>query len=274
MDRTEFDRLHPAPNEDGVASLYKFKAFDDKEPQRLTEIFEHGLLYFPTPEQLNDPWECQATVEMPVTRQEIAAAKHRLAKTARQSGMKRKVADALAEKNLADPDRFIDTVKTAIKKATRDIRIMSFAAERDNALLWVHYANSHQGICIEFSSETVLYRLAHRVNYQTNYPWFKYPHDQYEALSTIVTKSIDWKYEREYRTFNVPGSATQLKLEDGRFRLADAAVSRVYFGALMPPEHQNQIIGSIQKGPFTPELFKATLRTDAYKLDYERIVCS
>lgn len=38
MDRIEFDDLHPAPNEDGVESLYKFKAFDEKEPQRLTEV--------------------------------------------------------------------------------------------------------------------------------------------------------------------------------------------------------------------------------------------
>ena len=87
-----------------------------------------------------------------------------------------------------------------------------------------------------------------------------------------MTKSDDWDYEREYRTFAVPDSVTPLKLEDGKFRLKDTAVSRVYFGALMLPEHQNQIIKSIRKGPFTPELFKATLRTDAYKFDYERIV--
>lgn len=271
MDIADFNKLHGAPKDDGVESLYKFKSFDEKRPQRLTEIFEHGLLYIPTVEQLNDPWECQATLEMPVTLPEIAAAKDRLAKTARRQGMKKKVAAALAENYLADSERFAESLKMAIKNATRDIRIFSFAAERDNALLWVHYANSHKGLCIEFSSETVVYRLAHRVNYQASYPSFKYPHDQYDALSAIVTKSIDWEYEREYRTFNVPDSATSLELEEGKFQLNDAAVSRVYFGALMPPEHQSQIIESIQKGPFTPELFKARLRTDAYNLDYDKI---
>lgn len=271
MDRAEFDALHPAPNEDGVESLYKFKAFDEKEPQRITEIFEHGLLFIPTIDQLNDPWEGQSTVEPPITRLEIAAAKYRLAKTARQRGMSRKAANKLAEQFLANPDRLVEVVKASVRNTTRDIRIISFAAELDSALLWAHYADSHRGICIEFSSETILYKLAHRVNYQTNYPSFMYPHDQYEALNTIVTKSTDWQYEREYRTFDVPGSATQLRLEDGKFQLADAAISKVYFGARIPPEQQNQIIETIQRGPFTPELFKATLRTDAYALDYKKI---
>ena len=220
---------------------------------------------------MNDPWECLATAEMPATRPEIAAAEHRLSKTARRKGMNRKDADALAKELLADPVQFIERVKTSIKESSRDTRIVSFAAERDNALLWVHYANSHQGICIEFSSKSILYRLAHRVHYQTHYPSFKYPHSDYDALHAIVTKSIDWEYEREYRTFHVPDSVTPLKLEHGKFRLHDAAISRVYFGARMPLEHQNKIIESIQKGPFTPELFKARLGTDAYKLDYDRI---
>lgn len=271
MDRTEFDRFHPAPNVTGVEFLYKFKAFDEKKPQLLTEIFEQGLLYFPTPEQLNDPWECQSTAEMPVTRPEIAAAKHRLTKTLRQGKKSKKEADALADWMLADSDRFIEMVKTSIKDTTRGIRIMSFAAERDNALLWAHYANSHRGICIEFSSKTILYELAYRVHYQENYPSFKYPHDLYDALHTIVTKSIDWNYEREYRAFDVPSSKLKLKLRNGKFRLENGAISRVYFGALMPPEHQNQIIKSIKVGPFSPELFKAALRTDAYKLGYSRI---
>lgn len=271
MDRTEFDGLHPAPNQDGVESLYKFKAFDEKKPQRLTEIFEHSLLYIPIIDQLNDPWEGQSNVEPPATQKEIAAAKQRIAMTARQNGLSEEEAIKNAENFLSDPGRLVEVVKAAVKNSTRNIRIISFAAERDNVLLWSHYANSHQGICIEFSSETILYKLAHRVNYQSDYPSFIYPHDQYEGLNTIVTKSTDWLYEREYRTFDVPGSASQLRLEDGKFRLADAAISRVYFGARMPQEHQDQIIESIQRGPFTPELFKATLRTDAYALNYIQI---
>jgi hypothetical protein len=56
VNTSEFKRLHPAPDENDVGSLYKFKTFDENEPQRLTEISEHGLLYFPTPEQLNERW--------------------------------------------------------------------------------------------------------------------------------------------------------------------------------------------------------------------------
>jgi hypothetical protein len=215
MDKREFDRLHPAPNVDGVGPLYKFKAFDEKKPQLLTEIFEHGLLYFSTPGQLNDPWECQATAEMPVTPQEMAAAKHRLTKTLRQKKKSKKDADALADGMLADSQQFIEMVKTSVKATTQNIRIMSFSAERDNALLWAHYANSHRGICIEFSSKTLLYELAHRVHYQENYPSFKYPHNRYDSLHIIVTKSVDWEYEREYRTFCVPNSNIQQNFKTG-----------------------------------------------------------
>lgn len=271
MDRSEFAGLHPAPNEDGVESLYKFKAFDENEPHKLTEIFEHGLLFIPTIDQLNDPWEGLSTVEPPSTRIEVAAAKHRLTKTARQNGMSKKEASNFAEQVLEDPDRLVEVVKDSLRKNTRDVRVISFAAERDNVLLWAHYADSHRGICIEFSSETILYRLAHRVNYQPNYPSFIYPHDQYDALNAIVTKSNDWQYEREYRTFDVPGSATQLRIENGKFQLAEAAISRVYFGTRMPREHQEHIIETIHKGPFTPGLFRVAIRTDSYALDLIKI---
>lgn len=75
-------------------------------------------------------------------------------------------------------------------------------------LLWSHYANSHKGYCIEYNSIDILKQFQHfllPVIYQENYLQtgisdIANPVAPFDlAIKSITTKSIEWKYEQEWR---------------------------------------------------------------------------
>lgn len=80
-------------------------------------------------------------------------------------------------------------------------RICSFSATRKHPLLWAHYADSYQGICIEFDASAVSdFGSALPVQYVEEPPkrhWFRAT--GLENISSMTTKQSAWSYEQEYR---------------------------------------------------------------------------
>jgi hypothetical protein len=65
--------------------------------------------------------------------------------------------------------------------------------------MWSHYSNQHKGICLEFGVDNPIFGAAQEVRYLLDYPKLA-PHlvADPEDPPLLFTKSIDWKYEREY----------------------------------------------------------------------------
>ena len=86
------------------------------------------------------------------------------------------------------------------KDSINEYGIVCYTSEFSNTLLWAHYGDNHKGMCLVFDvvNEDKLYK----VNYQERFPEINLTDDAntHEEIKTIVTtKSIDWKYENEYR---------------------------------------------------------------------------
>lgn len=86
--------------------------------------------------------------------------------------------------------------------------IACFCEEKDNILLWAHYANCNKGFCIEYSALDLLQKFQCfllPVVYQDSFPVL--PNiNEIEALSSyrvaferVSTKSKIWSYEKEWR---------------------------------------------------------------------------
>lgn len=86
--------------------------------------------------------------------------------------------------------------------------IACFCEEKDNILLWAHYANCNKGFCIEYSASDLLQYFQCfllPVVYQDTLPTL--PNiDEFDVLSSyrttferISTKSEIWGYEKEWR---------------------------------------------------------------------------
>jgi hypothetical protein len=84
----------------------------------------------------------------------------------------------------------------------------------DNILMWSHYADSHQGMVIEFDSTHVYFNYGTEdVEYRAARPAMTL-HDKNPSSEIMKTKSLDWGYEQEVRR-NEPLSPLHEPLPEG-----------------------------------------------------------
>ena len=88
------------------------------------------------------------------------------------------------------------------KDSIGDYGIVCYTSEYRNNLLWSHYSENHKGMCLVFDIPKEKEDSLYKVQYQLHFPEINLTDDSKtdEEIKTIVTtKSIEWKYENEYR---------------------------------------------------------------------------
>lgn len=102
-------------------------------------------------------------------------------------------------------DDFIDmSITNILEKYTPQCGMICFSKTARNPLMWGHYADNHKGICLGFD---VTYEIGNfgnnlqqvsYINQRIDMKKTPYKHKDFEVMKF---KSIDWKYEKEYRLF-------------------------------------------------------------------------
>jgi len=88
------------------------------------------------------------------------------------------------------------------------IGVCCFSKNNNNLLMWSYYADSHQGICLEFDSEYEPFSKAFDVEYKSEIPnvnsdlLFEEEENAESIKKLLSFKSIDWKHEEESRVFH------------------------------------------------------------------------
>ena len=102
--------------------------------------------------------------------------------------------------------------------------ICSFSKDYRHTLLWSHYADSHQGCCLEVEVTSKMHR--YEVNYSSTLP--KAKHD--DVIQLLTHKSQYWDYEKECRYIkddvNDKGNKTRPFLS--------IKISKIFLGIRMP----------------------------------------
>ena len=96
------------------------------------------------------------------------------------------------------------------------------SAERDNLLMWSHYADCHRGICIEFKTTvgTLFGCDLLDVVYAPDYPKLNVcdKPDVEFVKQCVRTKSVDWAYEEEWRIIYTETGPQSFRPEDEELR--------------------------------------------------------
>jgi hypothetical protein len=191
-------------------TLYKYIRWSDKPRDKIKHILFKNRFYFADPTTFNDPFDSK----IPIIFNEAYRASEkfhedflRIDNKLGKTNFTESEIKQLAKEYYLNPKRKIyDTEKMtqSIHKSIKEkIRISCFSTKRDNMLMWSHYADSHQGICIGFHTFYFLLDpslvMLNKVNYVTRFPKF----EKLESLPIVTTKSAVWKYENEYRLVNI-----------------------------------------------------------------------
>jgi len=252
---------------DGTPSkLYKYQPFNLYSLLNLTR----RELYFSKPENLNDPYDCDPPFEITKTDRTQNNKKALFDKVknyeVRKSGIDGSMFDQLYSTNGKPDDRFrrkyIDNPKPIQAQISEKIGVTCFSERADNLLLWSHYADKHQGFCLEFEVHTLLNDYPETKLYKVKYPKsnklirFSILEilNNPDLLEKILTrKSYSWHYEQEWRLFCRTGG-------NETFRYNPKTVTNIYFGKNMAYKHK-EIIISILSTPLEHTTDEAIINT-------------
>lgn len=163
-----------------------------------------------------------------------------------------------------DPATYLDKFVEVQAGARACVGVICFTSTNDNILMWSHYANNHEGICIEFdlensffngkykkscfdvfSGSTVVDHYANigvisRVKYSTERPTFIDPSEISYDTEFWFIKSNDWAYENEYRLLLPTDHAIREK-EMLFYKIDKASIKSVIVGCKMSSNVKREI---------------------------------
>ncbi|EMR47955.1 DUF2971 domain-containing protein [Pseudomonas putida] len=196
--------------------LYKYRsAMGSAENDNTRRIFSSSSLYYAKASTFNDPFDAQVNVE-PNSTQAEAIDRHWLILRERARGRGGFIDSVQGTHSNAkfNIERIYDKVQNDTyidhNRYYRDMidsfGIVSLAENPDNLLLWAHYASNHYGMCLGFEWDETGLPPAEEVIYQNRYRTLEYySHTEAElAAISLLQKSTDWAYEREWRSVAKP----------------------------------------------------------------------
>jgi hypothetical protein len=217
--------------------LYKYRSLATNENiNRARDILVNNRVYFASAASFNDPFEGQATISFDSSATNKLNVLKRYAMETHGLELSRasEWASRAFQNNIAEPEAHIhDELRAAFRKGAG---LCTFSEKNDDILMWAHYADSHGGICIEFTSrksdQIKWFEGGVPVKYQPDFPVVNYYERntvEKNAIAAMATKSSHWSYEKEWRL---------LRSKPGLYDLPKGVISAVITGCAISDENR------------------------------------
>jgi hypothetical protein len=258
-----------------IPHLYHYQAFN---PEYLREVIVRGVLHFSNPSDFNDPWDCQpwydsdGIADPEILEQHVqwyvgVSQKHRLdipiEQVNERANFFRQNPSALAAKIR----EFSQAMGEAINA---QYRVYCLSTKSDCELMWAHYAQKHQGVCLEFSVANELFCTAFPVQYALAYPrFFMTDHTGPEQqIAPLLSKSSAWSDEDEFRLISDEKGDPKdtIVTTAGKKDIPSKSLTAVILGCLAPDSTKQSIIQMIAESHYPSALKRAVRMRNQYKL--------
>ncbi len=239
--------------------LYKYRHLYNKDSLKINENTEalilKGTYYFPTPNQLNDPYEFRIKdLGIYTLHDVIHYLEYNTCPVSHSEAVK------LAN-SLPDIGNFVSNeLEKAKEKKAKTIGVYCLTENPKNILMWCHYADEHRGcvlgIDITKLPDDSYYPL--KVTYEKDYPSIEYLKNREFLKKWALTKAEDWEYEQERRILK--------NNSFGVINLPPEAVVEVIFGCKAEPSVVTDMKNLIASCCLTPVFKTAELSHSSYEL--------
>ncbi|MEK7794807.1 MAG: DUF2971 domain-containing protein [Candidatus Hydrogenedentota bacterium] len=267
--------------------LYKYRSW--AVGIRSTEAFSKRLLtnlevYFNSPEEFNDPFECLQNFEFPLDDNDLlfdaarrsAMASHPELSPAKQSRLARK---GVKERKRQTPEGFEQNRLRYQERHYKTVGICSLTSLRDNPLMWSHYASDHKGVCVGLKSGALkktffmrsrTWRPPQSVNLEKVLYSRKYPkanffdlEDHLDFLKEVVrTKAEYWNYEQEYRFVYIGGTRRSV-------RIPAEHIAEVILGCRADSDVESEVRLALDQNKISATLLRAVRAKNTFALEFE-----
>ena len=230
-------------------TAYKYKKWD-KYAKR---IITHQELYFASPKEFNDFFDCQAYCI--ISNYQFANNPFII------------VGGKIHPYN-GNP---CDLLYKATKLSVDTYGVCCFSKSYDSILMWSHYAYYNRGVCFKFDLEIIEKRINvyfDKVAYVKSKPTFDFNNSNEDKRKWFFYKNRVWKYEREVRGLISPPINAKGK-PNRKVIFPKEALKEIIFGANIDKKTYNEIVDLCNKYGFHKVKFsymKAITNSDSYKL--------
>ena len=250
-------------------SLFKYRVWDDPYHKL---VITNKELYFSSPSKFNDPYDCALPFKQHPDNTDPVKIKFKVEQTAPRffPGIYGKELEEKCAKQvlliMQDPENwFEENWGYFPDELNKRFGVLSLTPHAKNYLMWSHYAESHQGFCVEFDTRLLVESIAghyQKVVYDSNIPYFSIIELLEEGLITklLYTKSQDWSYEDEYRITRIKGPNVSVQFNP-------AALIGIYFGYKMTAEKQVEIIEIARSLYLGVKFYKMQLSKEKFELE-------
>lgn len=246
--------------------LYKYRALDLPELRRLASIIIDSQLWYSSPQEFNDPFDCFPVIDTSGSHAEqdswIRRRERRMLRDAPRAerrrfrrflleGMRRGLGTLVADDGGMD----------AWRNTSKQLGVVSLSAKPDDMLMWGHYGQSHTGVCLEFKTDLMPFTAAHPITYSKDRPIFRpLDPDRNDLADRVLLRKADfWSYEEEWRLVRPD------KTGSGTF--PPEALTAVILGANTSAEAEHAVRALVTQRSNRLELRKCELDRHTFRLN-------
>ena len=228
--------------------------------QRIVEILKSLELKLPYISEVNDPLECLPYFYCPDVKE--AMRKQWLRTFNRQNVSPPANWEQILNEHYKKGEIQKELAESSLKcqkNLNQKSCLLSVSKTSRNTVMWAHYANKHKGAIIGIDFDKVFFEIKrvicglklNQVEYSEQRPKinvltdFDIPPEAY--LRTILTKSSEWKYEREFRAVFHVDTLEKLQKE-GLASLKDFNCKKTWFLRLNSESIKEIIFGLYTEG--------------------------
>lgn len=145
---------------------------------------------------------------------------------------------------------------------------MCLSGNKQNVVMWSHYADAHAGLCLGFATRDEFFGMAQPVFYSYGFPEISLAESASKANDKfiepfILTKGISWEYEDEWRIVDGHGG-------HGKKEYSCSSLVEVVFGLNMINDHKNLIMTWLAERKDVVKVLQAR-RGHGYVLEFDEV---
>lgn len=264
-------------NIDGPLVLYKYKDVSGNKIEQVEDMFRNNRVWFSSPMNFNDPFDCRCVYDIGNSREEIVLRK---AEFLERKGISSSEAITQAEHDIPQsPEEIEKWQKQQIDGHSRraaNTGIFCLTQNCDNPIMWMHYANGHKGICIVFrvqdmrdASHIDFFARALSIEYVERCPLINFIRDDSIEIvkKAFLTKATPYSYEAEWRIVRYDDGPGLKSIPKGIIR-------GIIFGVQIDSTTKQRIVKVCAEYDGDIEIFQATLDPEKYglKINFEKTI--
>lgn len=265
--------IGPFRRSESNMKLYRYRSMNSKN---LSRTFTHCEVYFSSPTQFNDPFDCKPPFSITAYTRNDLQYHYREAFRLNCSGLSDSQFEAMIEKAVAsiyENDTFESLVAIPFLDTNIDVNselgVLCLTEVPDDILMWSHYADGHRGIAFQFDKARLesAFGYCRKVDYKNNIIELKditgtSPNELANLL--LLKKAGRWEYEKEWRIIVDPGfnDIPGCRI----YPFPKEALSGVIFGCEMRPEDKYAVNVWLKEGEHQAQVYQAIRDISSYSV--------